>query len=59
MKILPYVFTRPGELRLAEWEDIDFESNLFIVPWHRMKTRKVEPQRPPCAVGPSGCGHIP
>ena len=41
LKILPYVFTRPGELRLAEWEDIDFENSLFIVPWHRMKTRKV------------------
>ncbi len=41
LKILPYVFTRPGELRLAEWEDIDFDNSLFIVPWHRMKTRKV------------------
>lgn len=41
LKILPYVFTRPGELRLAEWEDINFENSLFIVPWHRMKTRKV------------------
>ncbi len=46
LKILPYVFTRPGELRLAEWEDIDFENSLFIVPWHRMKTRKVNRKDP-------------
>ncbi|MDL2207451.1 integrase arm-type DNA-binding domain-containing protein [Desulfovibrio sp. OttesenSCG-928-M16] len=41
LKILPYVFTRPGELRLAEWEEVDFENNLLVIPWHRMKTRKV------------------
>jgi integrase len=26
LKILPYVFVRPGELRHAQWADIDFES---------------------------------
>ena len=41
LKILPYVFTRPGELRLAEWEEVDFENSLLVIPWHRMKTRKV------------------
>lgn len=25
LKLLPHVFTRPGELRQARWEDIDFE----------------------------------
>ena len=26
LKILPYVFTRPSELRLAEWKEFDFEN---------------------------------
>ena len=44
LKILPYVFTRPGELRLAEWADIDLDGALFTVPWQRMKTRKASPK---------------
>jgi integrase len=40
LKILPYVFTRPGELRLAKWEEVDFSSNLWRVPAERMKMRQ-------------------
>lgn len=29
VKILPYVFVRPGELRSAKWIDIDFEERLW------------------------------
>ncbi|GHU95085.1 hypothetical protein AGMMS49974_05800 [Deltaproteobacteria bacterium] len=32
LKILPYVFTRPSELRLAEWTEIDFDQKLWTVP---------------------------
>ena len=41
LKILPYVFTRPGELRIAEWEEVNFEEAMLTIPWHRMKTRKL------------------
>ena len=41
LKILPYVFTRPGELRVAEWSEVNFEESMLTIPWRRMKTRKL------------------
>ena len=41
LKILPYVFTRPGELRVAEWQEVNFEEAMLTIPWKRMKTRKL------------------
>jgi integrase len=41
LTILPYVFTRPGELRIAEWSEVNFEESLLTIPWRRMKTRKL------------------
>ena len=41
LRILPYVFTRPGELRIAEWQEVDFAQAMLTIPWHRMKTRKL------------------
>lgn len=41
LKILPYVFCRPGELRLARWDEVDFEKNLLTISWERIKTRKI------------------
>ncbi|MBF0424675.1 MAG: integrase arm-type DNA-binding domain-containing protein [Magnetococcales bacterium] len=35
----PYVFTRPGELRMARWEEMDIEAALWTIPSTRMKTR--------------------
>lgn len=32
LKILPYVFTRPSELRIAEWSEINLEECTFTVP---------------------------
>ena len=40
LKILPYVFTRPSELRLAEWKEFDFENALWKIPAARMKMRR-------------------
>jgi integrase len=41
LKILPYVFTRPGELRLAEWIEVNFDEAMLTIPWQRTKTRKL------------------
>ena len=40
LKILPYVFTRPSELRLAQWQEFDFEEKLWYIPAERMKMRR-------------------
>jgi len=40
LKILPYVFTRPSELRLAKWGEFNFEEKLWTIPAERMKMRK-------------------
>lgn len=40
LKILPYVFTRPSELRLAEWHEIDFDEAMWVIPAKRMKLRR-------------------
>jgi len=40
MQLAPHVFVRPGELRQAEWEEIDFEAALWIIPADKMKMRK-------------------
>jgi integrase len=37
LKISPLVFVRPGELRKAEWSQIDFDAALWRIPWSRMK----------------------
>ncbi len=34
------VATRPGELRQAEWSELDMEKGLWTIPVERMKTRK-------------------
>ncbi|WJS98369.1 tyrosine-type recombinase/integrase [Novosphingobium humi] len=40
MQIAPHVFVRPGELRHAEWGEIDLEGALWIIPAEKMKMRK-------------------
>ena len=40
MKILPYTFVRSGELRAAEWAEIDLDRAEWIVPAGRMKMRQ-------------------
>lgn len=37
LKILPYVFLRSSEIRLAEWPEIDWQDELWRVPGPRMK----------------------
>jgi integrase len=40
MQIAPHVFVRPGELRHAEWSEIDLEAALWAIPAEKMKMRK-------------------
>jgi len=40
LRILPRVFVRPGELRLAEWDEFDLEKGVWQIPIGRMKARK-------------------
>ncbi len=39
LRITPYVFVRPGELRHAEWSEIDLEKAEWRIPAEKMKMR--------------------
>ena len=39
LQLAPYVFVRPGELRHAEWSEIDFKDKLWRIPPEKMKKR--------------------
>lgn len=40
LQLSPLLFQRPGQLRLAHWEDIDFEPTLWRCPPEKMKLRE-------------------
>jgi len=40
LKLAPIVFVRPGELRRAEWKEIDWDNSEWIIPAERMKMRE-------------------
>ena len=40
LKLAPYVFLRPGELRAAEWAEFAFGRAEWRIPEHRMKMRE-------------------
>lgn len=40
LALLPHVFVRPGELRQAEWMEIDFAAAVWRIPAARMKKRR-------------------
>lgn len=39
LQLLPRLFTRPGELRRAEWREFDLEAAQWVIPAARMKSR--------------------
>jgi integrase len=39
LKLAPYVFVRPGELRAAEWSEIDVADSAWRIPAERMKMK--------------------
>lgn len=40
LKLAPLVFVRPGELRKAEWAEIDLDAAQWVIPAERMKMRE-------------------
>jgi integrase len=40
LKLLAYLFPRPGELRFAEWKEFDLEGAVWIIPATRAKMRR-------------------
>jgi len=40
LKLLPLLFVRPGELRHAEWSEIDFETAEWNIPGEKMKMKQ-------------------
>jgi integrase len=40
LQLMAYLFPRPGELRLAEWPEFDFEGGVWSIPAQRMKMRR-------------------
>jgi integrase len=40
LKLAPHVFVRPGELRAAEWSEIDFKAAEWKIGAHRMKMKR-------------------
>jgi integrase len=45
LRFTPHVYQRPGEVRKAEWSEIDFDNALWTIPAERMKQR--QPHRVP------------
>lgn len=45
LRLLPHLFVRPGELRLAEWSEFDFATKIWTIPGARTKMRR--PHRVP------------
>jgi integrase len=41
LQLAPYVFVRPGELRKAEWSEINFDTAEWRIPAHKMKMRSL------------------
>jgi integrase len=37
LKLAPHLFVRPGELRQAEWKEIDFDAAVWRIPAEKMK----------------------
>ncbi len=37
LRLAPHVFVRPGELRHAEWQEVDFDRSVWIIPGTKMK----------------------
>ena len=41
LKLMAYLYPRPGELRQAEWKEFDLEAKTWSIPAERMKMRRL------------------
>jgi len=39
LRLLPHLASRPGNIRVAEWKEIDFENSEWIIPGEKMKIK--------------------
>ncbi len=39
LKLLPHLAARPGNIRVAEWKEIDFEKSQWVIPGEKMKIK--------------------
>lgn len=39
LQLMPYLFQRPGQIRMMRWEHIDFDNDMWICPAEMMKMR--------------------
>ena len=46
LKLAPLLFQRPGELRAAEWTEIDFDAAEWRIPAARQKLKKAQKENP-------------
>jgi integrase len=50
LRVMPYVFQRPGQIRMMEWEQLDLDAGIWTCPPHIMKLREIhkfDNQTPP------------
>ncbi len=40
LRLAPHLFVRPGELRHAEWSELNFEERVWAIPAEKMKMRR-------------------
>jgi integrase len=40
LRLAPLLFVRPGELRHAEWNEVDLDEGLWSIPAHKMKMKQ-------------------
>jgi Arm DNA-binding domain len=58
LRLAPYVFVRPGELRHAEWEEFDFDAAVWSIPAEKMKMRRSTLGYPQGVAGDHGHGTL-
>lgn len=46
LRLAPYIFVRPGELRHMEWSEINFDKAEWTIPLHKIKMRRMKGRTP-------------